>query len=73
MNSFQSVSPGLAKTEFMEVAIGSAEEAAKAYEKNSHLQAEDIANAVMHILNAPGHVEVRALVLLVEVRTSQML
>jgi len=60
-----SVDPGLVETEFSEVRFhGDAERARGVYEGYQPLRAEDVADAVAYVVNAPEHVDVFNLVLL---------
>jgi len=60
-----SVDPGLVETEFSEVRFhGDAERARTVYEGYEPLRAEDVADAVAYVVNAPEHVDVFNLVLL---------
>ncbi len=53
------VSPGMVETEFSEVRMkGDREKAAKVYERTRPLAAQDIANIVLWICNAPAHVNI---------------
>lgn len=59
------VSPGAAQTEFSEVRFhGDRERAGKVYEGYAPLTAEDIAEAVFFIINAPEHVNILEMVVL---------
>lgn len=60
-----SVDPGLAETEFSEVRFdGDAERAKTIYSDTTPLTAEDIADAVIYVANAPPHVDIFNLVLM---------
>lgn len=60
-----SVDPGLVETEFSEVRFhGDTERAKTVYEGYEPLRAEDVADAVAYVVNAPEHVDVFNLVLL---------
>ena len=60
-----SVDPGLAETEFSEVRFdGDAERAASVYSDTVPLAAEDIADAVIYVANAPAHVDIFNLVMM---------
>ncbi len=60
-----SVDPGLAETEFSEVRFdGDAERAKTIYSDTTPLTAEDIADAVLYVANAPPHVDIFNLVLM---------
>jgi len=60
-----SVDPGLTETEFSEVRFrGDTERAASVYANTTPLTAEDIADAVAYVANAPDHVDVINLVLM---------
>ncbi|HKK92367.1 MAG TPA: SDR family NAD(P)-dependent oxidoreductase [Longimicrobiales bacterium] len=60
-----SVDPGLVETEFSEVRFhGDSERARTVYEGYEPLRAEDVADAVAYVVNAPEHVDVFNLVLL---------
>lgn len=52
------VSPGFVETEFAEIYHGSAEAAERTYGRFKVLEAEDVAATVLHVLEAPPHVEV---------------
>ena len=54
----QSISPGLVKTQFMGVMLKDEELAEHVHANNVSLEAEDVANSVLHILTQPAHVEV---------------
>ncbi len=60
-----SVDPGAAETEFSVVRFhGDADRAKKIYDGFQPLAAEDIADAVIYVANAPAHVNVSKLVLM---------
>lgn len=60
-----SVDPGLVETEFSEVRFhGDSDRAKTVYEGYRPLRAEDVADAVAYVVNAPEHVDVFNLVLL---------
>jgi len=60
-----SVDPGLAETEFSEVRFdGDTERAASVYSDTVPLTAEDIADAVLYVANAPAHVDIFNLVMM---------
>jgi serine 3-dehydrogenase len=60
-----SVDPGLVETEFSEVRFhGDTDRARTVYEGYRPLRAEDVADAVAYVVNAPEHVDVFNLVLL---------
>ena len=60
-----SVDPGLVETEFSEVRFhGDTERARTVYQGYRPLRAEDVADAVAYVVNAPEHVDVFHLVLL---------
>jgi len=60
-----SVDPGLVETEFSEVRFhGDTDRAKTVYEGYEPLRAEDVADAVAYVVNAPEHVDVFNLVLL---------
>jgi len=60
-----SVDPGLTETEFSEVRFdGDAERAAKVYADTTPLTADDVADAVMYVANAPEHVDIFNLVMM---------
>ena len=52
------VSPGLVKTEFAEVKLGDKQKAEELYANAPHLEAEDVAAAVIYALSAPPRVDV---------------
>jgi len=52
-----SVSPGLVETGFAEAMAG-AEEAKKLYSSLKSLTSKDVADTIMHLINAPPHVEI---------------
>jgi len=52
------VSPGLVKTEFAEVKLGDKQKAEELYANAPHLEAEDVASAVIYALSAPPRVDV---------------
>ncbi len=59
------VSPGAVQTEFSEVRFhGDRERAAKVYRGYTPLSAEDIAEAVLFMINAPAHVNILDMVIL---------
>ena len=56
--AFQSISPGLVRTEIA-IAAGAPPEVAKQiYEESPCLEAKDIADALVYALGTPGHVQV---------------
>ena len=57
------IAPGAAETEFSLVRLGSAESAAKVYEGMTPLTAEDIAEAVLWVIERPPHVNVDEMVI----------
>ncbi|MDA0329308.1 MAG: SDR family NAD(P)-dependent oxidoreductase [Gemmatimonadetes bacterium] len=60
-----SVDPGLAETEFSEVRFdGDAERAKSVYSDTTPLTADDIADAVIYVANAPEHVDIFNLVIM---------
>jgi NADP-dependent 3-hydroxy acid dehydrogenase YdfG len=60
-----SVDPGLVETEFSEVRFhGDAERAAGVYRGYTPLSAQDIADAVVYVANAPPHVDIFNMVIL---------
>lgn len=60
-----SVDPGAVETEFSEVRFhGDRDQAAKVYEGYQPLTAEDIADAVLYVTNAPEHVNVQSLLIM---------
>jgi len=60
-----SVDPGLVETEFSEVRFhGDTDRASTVYQGYEPLRAEDVADAVAYVVNAPEHVDVFNLVLL---------
>ncbi len=60
-----SVDPGLAETEFSEVRFdGDTERAKSVYSDTTPLTADDIADAVLYVANAPQHVDIFNLVLM---------
>ena len=60
-----SVDPGLAETEFSEVRFdGDTDRAESVYSDTEPLTAEDVADAVMYVANAPEHVDIFNLVLM---------
>lgn len=60
-----SVDPGLAETEFSEVRFdGDTERAASVYSDTTPLTADDIADAVIYVANAPPHVDIFNLVMM---------
>ena len=60
-----SVDPGLAETEFSEVRFdGDTERAASVYSDTIPLTADDVADAVLYVANAPPHVDIFNLVMM---------
>lgn len=60
-----SVDPGLAETEFSEVRFdGDAERAKSVYSDTTPLTADDVADAVIYVANAPEHVDIFNLVIM---------
>ncbi len=60
-----SVDPGLVETEFSEVRFhGDAERAETVYQGYTPLSPEDVADAVVYVVNAPEHVDVFTLVIM---------
>ena len=60
-----SVDPGMTETEFSEVRFdGDTERAATVYEGTTPLTADDIADAVIYVANAPEHVDILNLVMM---------
>ena len=60
-----SVDPGLTETEFSEVRFdGDVERAASVYADTKPLSADDVADAVIYVANAPEHVDIFNLVLM---------
>ena len=57
------IAPGAAETEFSLVRLGSAESAATVYEGMTPLTAEDIAEAVLWVIERPPHVNVDEMVI----------
>jgi len=57
------VSPGLVETEFAEVYHGSADAAERSYGRFKVLEADDVAETVLHVLEAPAHVAVHDVLL----------
>jgi hypothetical protein len=55
---FQSVSPGVVATEFM-AASGRPVDPERLYSSIAHLEAKDVADAVLYVLGVPPHVQVR--------------
>jgi hypothetical protein len=55
---FQSVSPGVVETEFI-AATGIDLDPKQVYSSIPHLEAKDIADAVLYVLGVPPHVQVR--------------
>jgi hypothetical protein len=54
---FQSVSPGVVETEFL-AASGRPVDPKQVYSSLPHLEAKDIADAVLYVLGVPPHVQV---------------
>jgi NADP-dependent 3-hydroxy acid dehydrogenase YdfG len=52
------IAPGRVATEFLEQATGDAELAHKFYTEVEPLQAKDVADAILYVLDAPAHVNV---------------
>lgn len=60
-----SVDPGLAETEFSEVRFdGDSDRAASVYSDTVPLRADDVADAVIYVANAPPHVDIFNLVMM---------
>ncbi len=60
-----SVDPGLTETEFSQVRFGGdAERAAAVYSGTRPLSADDVADAVAYVANAPEHVDILNLVMM---------
>ncbi|MBT8403856.1 MAG: SDR family NAD(P)-dependent oxidoreductase [Gemmatimonadetes bacterium] len=60
-----SVDPGLVETEFSEVRFhGDTDRAAGVYQGYAPLRAEDVADAVIYVVNAPEHVDIFNLVIM---------
>ena len=60
-----SVDPGLVETEFSEVRFhGDTERAAGVYQGYTPLTANDIADAVVYVANAPEHVDIFNIVIM---------
>jgi NADP-dependent 3-hydroxy acid dehydrogenase YdfG len=57
------ISPGFVETEFMDVFHGGAEEARLRHHPYRYLDPEDVARAVLHVLEAPPHCEVHDVLL----------
>jgi len=58
------VDPGMVETEFAEVRFrGDTERAEKVYRDTHPLSPEDVADAVLYVLNAPPHVNVAEMVI----------
>jgi NADP+-dependent farnesol dehydrogenase len=53
----QSISPGLVKTEILDVS-GIAFPSENVYRNYAHLEAKDVAEAVLYVLGTPPHVQV---------------
>ncbi|RXG52308.1 Serine 3-dehydrogenase [Armadillidium vulgare] len=57
-----SVSPGIVETQFVFRAYGE-EKANQFYKSLDCLQANDVANAIHHIISSPNHVEINELII----------
>ncbi len=57
------ISPGYVETEFAEIFSGSAERARETYARIKVLEPDDVAEAVLWVLERPAHVEIHDVLL----------